>query len=66
MSQYMTAQEMAGLLRCSIWTVYERAKRGLLPSVRPAGARGRLLFDRAEVEAALRGENRQAMSEAKV
>jgi excisionase family DNA binding protein len=51
-AKYMTVEETAELLRCSKRSVIDKAKRGVLPSVRSPGGR-RLLFPRERVLALL-------------
>jgi putative molybdopterin biosynthesis protein len=44
---YLTVQETAHLLRVSAWTVYQLARRGLLPCVR-VGRQLRIRADRLD------------------
>jgi excisionase family DNA binding protein len=51
-SEFLTTPEIARILRRSVWSVYRDAAAGKIPAHR---VRGKLLFDRAEVRAALAG-----------
>lgn len=46
----LTVEEVAEMLRCSSWTVWDWARRGEIPHRKPPGKR-RLLFDPGELEA---------------
>lgn len=48
-SKYLSVEEMAEFLKLKVSTIYQHHSRGLLPGGRKLN--GRLLFDRAEVEA---------------
>jgi hypothetical protein len=63
MNPYLTASEIAVALRRSVWSIYRDAAAGRIPCRRVNG-RGRLLFDPAEVRAALEGNGVSALAEA--
>ncbi len=46
---YLNAEEAASLLRISKLTLYEYARRGLIPHYRPFGKNGRLFFIEEEL-----------------
>ena len=62
MNPYLTASEIASALRRSVWSVYRDAASGRIPCRRVNG-RGRLLFDPAEVRAALAGNGPSASAD---
>lgn len=53
-NELITTQELSERLRVSRWTLYEWAHRGIIPSIRPGGASGKLLFNIDDVMNALK------------
>ena len=49
-SEFLTSEDVARFLRCSIKTVYDYRRHGKIKSYHRASKRGRLLFRREEVE----------------
>jgi excisionase family DNA binding protein len=55
MKTYFTAQDVAGRLRVSVWTIYSLVREGTIPAIRLRPG-GKLLFDPEAVEAAIRSQ----------